>query len=162
VAACLAAAVQATNLAPLTLLTAEEYPTAKCLDGSPMGYYLRPSTTTASSKNWLLVLNGGGLCTHEADCQARTKTELGSSLYFKNETDLDFFSFTSSDAGNPFADWNMVFVPYCCGSMHSGQRTVATNETYVRPRSRLRANACCRSYTLARTYMCGLTGSSRP
>ena len=42
----------------LTKLSADEYPEAKCLDGSTYGYYLRKG----SSPNFLLFFEGGGWC----------------------------------------------------------------------------------------------------
>ena len=65
-----------------------------------------------------VVLNGGGLCTHESDCAARAKTELGTSTVWQPTFSLDSFSFTSYNVDNQFRDWNMVFVPYCSGDMH--------------------------------------------
>ena len=43
---------------------------------------------------------------------------------------VDSIAFMSTDPRNPFRDWNLVFVPYCSGDMHAGQRTVATPDTY--------------------------------
>lgn len=91
-----------------------------------------PCVVTSCSLHiqWVVLLDGGGLCTTEHSCVSRSKTDLGSSRSWHGTFDLDQFSITTGDPGNPFADYNMVFVPYCDGSMHSGQRTVASNESY--------------------------------
>eukprot|EP00041_Stephanoeca_diplocostata_P015963 m.310091 g.310091 ORF g.310091 m.310091 type:complete len:105 (-) comp20207_c0_seq14:2094-2408(-) len=78
----------------------------------------------------MVVLNGGGLCTHESDCTSRAKTDLGTNKVWPKGFPLDSVAFLSTDERNPFRDWNLVFAPYCSGDMHSGQRTEATNETF--------------------------------
>mgnify|MGYP001192617555 CR=1 FL=1 len=119
--------------ATMHLFSTTTYPNAKCLDGSPYGLYIKPSPSNASNKakqSFMVVLNGGGLCTHESDCTSRSKTDLGSSANWSPEFPVDSVAFMSSDNRNPFRDWNVVFAPYCTGDMHSGQRTEATNETF--------------------------------
>jgi hypothetical protein len=59
----------------LHLLTA--YPMARCLDGSPAGYYTGPAA--AEPDRFLLHLQGGGWCTSYDDCAARAGTHYGSS-----------------------------------------------------------------------------------
>ena len=44
---------------PLTLLNTTEFPLAKCMDGTPAGFYL---ARNASSPNWIFELEGGGEC----------------------------------------------------------------------------------------------------
>lgn len=112
---------------------ASNFPYARCLDGSQFGVYIRPAPTNASvvsKTSWLVVLNGGGLCTHESDCTARAKTDLGTSTVWAPGFNLSSVSFMSYSDANPFRDWNMVFVPYCSGDMHSGQRTTKSNSTF--------------------------------
>ena len=121
------------STAPLTMLNQSKHPLARCLDGSPFGVYVRPAPANASiaSRNgWLVVLNGGGLCTHSEDCLKRSKTQLGTSTVWPSTFPLDTVAFLSSDPRNQFRDWNLAFVPYCSGDMHAGQRTSATNATF--------------------------------
>ena len=118
---------------PLTMLDARTYPNARCLDGSPFGLYVKTAAANASAearKSWLVVLNGGGLCTHKTDCQQRATTDLGSSTKFTSVFELNSISFLSDDKRNPYREWNLAFVPYCSGDMHAGQRTVANEATY--------------------------------
>ena len=115
----LACTSRGSTVAPLTLYDPARHPGARCLDGSPGGFYHRPG----AASQWLFVLNGGGLCSHEADCTARAKTDLGSSHAFNRTFDFDSIPLTSSSPANPFRNFNLVFVPYCDGGMHSGQRT---------------------------------------
>ena len=110
----------ASHSAPLTLYDAIRYPNARCLDGSPGGFYYKPGR---NKNRWLFLLEGGGLCSHQSDCTARAKSALGSSHYLSPTLDFNSIPLMSNATGNPFKDWNLIFVPYCDGSMHSGQRT---------------------------------------
>ena len=118
--------------APLHLFDPAAYPLARCLDGSPGGLYIdRPNTTVnTSTENWMVVLDGGGLCTHDKDCTERSTTDLGSSRKWSKTFNMDQFSLLSNDPRNPFSGWSRVFVPYCSGDMHTGMRTKATAETF--------------------------------
>jgi hypothetical protein len=49
---------------------------ARCLDGTPAGFYHRPG---ASNDSWLVHFEGGGWCVDQADCEGRSKTAIGSS-----------------------------------------------------------------------------------
>ena len=101
---------------------------AVCLDGSPAAFYLQPGS--AGNQTWVFMLEGGGLCSHELDCKARTKTDLGSSKNFADTIQLPAFQ-SSSPVDNP--DWfgaNMVFVPYCSGDLHGGNRNTTSKDTW--------------------------------
>ena len=121
------------NIASLHLFNASAYPHAKCLDGSPYGIYLRPAPPTATAQekhSFMVVLNGGGLCTHQEDCTARSNTTLGTSTVWGPTYDVNSVAYLTTDPRNPFRNWNIVFAPYGSGDMHAGQRTTATNETF--------------------------------
>ena len=93
--------------------------------------YLKTATAGGNNTNdWLIVLDGGGICTHKDDCTARANTSLGSSKFFPPTFNFSSIAFTSDDAKNPFQHWNLIFVPYCDGGLHSGQKTVADESTY--------------------------------
>ena len=102
--------------ATMQIFDAQEYPHARCLDGSTFGVYLRlaPETASASAKaGWMVVLDGGGLCTQRDDCTARSHTDLGSNTKWAHDIELAAVAYMSPDPRNPFANWNQVFVPYC-------------------------------------------------
>ena len=67
--------------ASISFLSSDQYPTARCLDGSPGAYYLRKGTP--GNKTWVFMLEGGGLCSHKDDCTERSTTDLGSSKNYK-------------------------------------------------------------------------------
>jgi hypothetical protein len=92
-----------------------EVPGMICADGSPTGIGISPG----SENRVLVFLNGGGACWSETACDAspgpfgRTEYQLLSA--FTTGTIFD-----RSLPGNPFADWTLVFVPYCTGDVHAG------------------------------------------
>eukprot|EP00948_MAST-09A_sp_MAST-9A-sp1_P003391 g3391.t1 len=92
---------------------------ARCLDGTPAGYYIRKSAT--NSPNWVVFLQGGGLCVEPIDCRKRIHSGLGSSKYWgQNHTGSNVYSLNDA---NPLKDWNHVWVPYCSGDTWQGLRT---------------------------------------
>lgn len=98
---------------------------ASCLDGSPAGYYL--NTASPPSTTWVLFLQGGGAClsaSGPASCWLRYNTSLGSSTYWPAPTAQMGGNFFWRDcAANPaFCAANYVYVPYCTGDVHGGQR----------------------------------------
>ena len=99
---------------------------ARCLDGSPPGYYIRRSAS-ASSTQWKLHIQGGGWCTSAADCLSRSQGILGSSqswgpslAAFWAPEGAGFYGLMApnneTNAFNPFGDFNFVWVAYCDGS----------------------------------------------
>ena len=79
------AIVEAT--ARLTLLNASNVPRGKCMDGTPGGYY---HAANASSRSWIIELEGGGECVDKADCDQHIHSALGSSNFFLQNTTLKF------------------------------------------------------------------------
>jgi beta-glucanase (GH16 family) len=113
---------------PSDLVLLHEYPNARCLDGSSAGYYINPaSSDSLHADHWLFVLEGGGMCSTEAHCTARAKTDLGSSNQWPLRFDWTSTSLTTNDTRNPFRGWNRVWVKYCSGDLYTGQRTTNTS-----------------------------------
>jgi len=114
---------------------------ARCLDGTPAGFYVACGSGAGASK-LLIFLNGGGYCLPDPPssnippCSDRVQTKLGSSKYWAKTLPAPTRaggSILSTDAGdNPdFYDWNKIIVPYCTGDLHSGQRNESdTNGFY--------------------------------
>ena len=91
---------------------------ARCLDGSPGGFYYRPASTAAAKRKWKFHFQGGAWCSDAASCAQRSQTGLGSSkawaptLGREGATGLMSASVdaTGRDVGNPFGDWNFVWL----------------------------------------------------
>jgi hypothetical protein len=89
-----------------------------CANGSPFHFYLREASPTKV----LFFLEGGGACFSAQMCTP------GSGTYSENisplsqlENSAGIFDFTNPE--NPFADYSVVYVPYCTGDVHSGNIT---------------------------------------
>jgi len=122
-------------------LDLERYPNARCLDGSPGVYYVNlaqppapganedaPSAMVgyATSRTWVVMLQGGGECVNSAECAERAGTPRGSSELQPDEIVFDSGIQkipTSEDerARLPFAAANMVNVAYCSGDVYLGR-----------------------------------------
>lgn len=48
----------------------------------------------------------------------------------KKTFDFNSMATTTTDSRNPFREWNLLFLPYCDGSMWAAQRTSASAETF--------------------------------
>lgn len=123
--------VAETNSVPLLLFNSNLYPYARCLDGTPGGFYFQNASLAADSKKYIIYIDGGGECTTEAMCTAQLKTSLGSSNYFaKNFAQFGFYN-DNSCAQNPgLCTWNHVHLPYCTQDLHSGMITEASQSTW--------------------------------
>ncbi|GJP49093.1 hypothetical protein CLOM_g8354 [Closterium sp. NIES-68] len=111
---------------PRLVLLANNSFDAKCLDGSPPGYYFRPGTGAGKSM-WHIYLPGGAWCTSAADCVARSKTWLGSSTFYPDDPNSEVIRppFTGMLSSNssinpPFHSWNLVRLIYCDGGGFAG------------------------------------------
>lgn len=86
-----------------------------CGNAGEAGFVVNPSPT---SKGLLIYFSGGGACFSQSDC---TASLLGG---FSDNQGVALASgralFDRTDAANPFADWDFVFVPYCTGDFHAG------------------------------------------
>jgi ribosome maturation protein SDO1 len=89
---------------------------ARCLDGSPSGYYVREGV---EKDKFAFFLQGGGLCIEPVDCHERAKGNLGSSKNW-GTTHVDSNNILSTESFNPFANWTHVFVPYGSGDVYIG------------------------------------------
>ena len=119
-------ALGAPIVAPADQWTWVDFPESRCLKGSStgIGVRLRPG-----SRRLVLYMMGGGGCSTAA-CWSAAPGAQNLDGYAKAEfdkedlkTNLAVFD-TSPGTANPFADANMVMVPYCTGDAHTGTQTV--------------------------------------
>ncbi len=87
-----------------------------CADGSPFELWERPADPTKV----VLFLEGGGVCFSAVTCGP------ASPIYTRNlalgEQPRSSGIFAADTAENPFADYSIVYVPYCTGDVHLGDR----------------------------------------
>jgi O-palmitoleoyl-L-serine hydrolase len=94
---------------------------AKCLDGTPGGYYLRPG----SQSQWMIEMEGGGWCYDPASCKDRAAGAIGSS---KNWPPRGCPSMDGGSKGmlsnnctvSRFCNWTAVHANYCDGGSFAG------------------------------------------
>jgi len=100
--------------APANAWTWVDFPDAKCRDGSTtgIGVNLNPDSTEVA-----IFLMGGGACWTGLTC-ASNPSSYGSADF--NGMNLGSGIFDRTNADNPIADWNLIFVPYCTGDVHAG------------------------------------------
>eukprot|EP00054_Salpingoeca_dolichothecata_P014807 m.84174 g.84174 ORF g.84174 m.84174 type:complete len:416 (+) comp21178_c0_seq1:20-1267(+) len=96
---------------------------AKCLDGTASGFYFRPAPTenNTHANDWVMFLQGGGVCVLPSDCNDRKKGPLGSSDYWPESKSWQKGVMSEDCHVNPFCNFNLIWVPYCGGDVHTGQ-----------------------------------------
>jgi hypothetical protein len=121
----LGSAAAAAAATPLTLLDARSYPLARCMDGSPGGFYLETARgpPAAAATSWVIELEGGGECASQRLCDARRGTPLASSLHFPASATLGNLASGNPEHNPRLARWNRVHVPYCSQDLWMGTRT---------------------------------------
>lgn len=105
-----------------------DFPDAVCDDGSPTGIAVNPH---AGSKKLLVFLMGGGACWDYLTCAVINSSTHGPQGKKEWESNHGIVTGSVLDrtASHPFGDYNLVFVPYCTGDVHSGDN-VATYEGF--------------------------------
>ena len=89
-----------------------------CADGSAFHFYLREASPTKV----LFYLEGGGACFSGDMCKPGSGTYSETiSPVSKLEDSPGIFDFDNPE--NPFADYSVVYVPYCTGDVHAGNTT---------------------------------------
>ena len=88
-----------------------------CADGSPYSWFVREADPTKV----LFFLEGGGACFTGDMCAPGSETY--KQMVGSGVADSPTGIFDLANPDNPFADWSMVFVPYCTGDVHAGNLT---------------------------------------
>ncbi|GJP64546.1 hypothetical protein CLOP_g21522 [Closterium sp. NIES-67] len=121
-----AAAAQGGNRLTRLILLPNNSFGAKCLDGSPPGYYVRPGAG-AGLRKWVLHLRGGAWCTSPLSCAWRARGNLGSSRAWPRSPQdpripSEMGGILSADPReNPgLAAWNLAVLNYCDGGGYAG------------------------------------------
>lgn len=92
----------------------------QCADGGEFTFFDRPADPTKV----VLFLEGGGACWDGATCDYRAADAV-----FDHDVGADDHPslmdgiFDLDNPANPFADYSMVYVPYCTGDVHLGTNT---------------------------------------
>jgi hypothetical protein len=123
---CIAAIAAASALAVLTANAGDAWETiipggdSSCADGSPYQFHLR----RGSEERLLIFFNGGGACWSSQTCdpQGRPTYRVTAGAGSGNDPREYDGAFALDNPENPFRDWSQVFIAYCTGDVHLGDR----------------------------------------
>jgi Pectinacetylesterase len=93
-----------------------------CRNGTPAGIGVR---YYEGSKNLAIFLDGGGACVDLGNCLSTPGSFNEKDLEeMASEESWDLYSgiFNPVNDANPVKDWNFVYIPYCTGDMHMGNK----------------------------------------
>lgn len=111
--------------APNDVWTWVDFPKSRCASGTPTGIGINPH---AGADDLVIYFQGGGECYSAATCwgavPAATFLDGYDATTFASFGPPSFALLDRRFAGNPLADTNMVFVPYCTGDLHAGTKRV--------------------------------------
>lgn len=111
--------------APAMTWTFIEFPGARCANGSStgIGVNLNPA-----SDRVMIFLEGGGACFDFISCIGAANLGGYDAGNFASSAggNLTRGIFDRTDTNNPVRDWNMIYVPYCTGDVHSGSNPMGT------------------------------------
>lgn len=112
----------------LVMLPTDKY-NATCSDGSPVGYYWRPSPSGSKNKDKVVFwLKGGDFCKSYSDCVARqSKPGLGSSKAWPKTYYGNGIQSPDKEENPDFFDWNHVYLEYCSGDLWTGMQVEPVN-----------------------------------
>ena len=107
---------------------------AVCLDGSPQAFYLRqpltPNPSGASTKRFVVFMEGGGWCGSDVNCWQRAQGDLGSSKGYGPPPQ----PMEATGLYDSFPHATIVYAKYCDGSSFTGDVSepvkVQVNATY--------------------------------
>lgn len=90
-----------------------------CSTGTPFQFYAKPSN---AGNDLLIYFNGGGACWFGQACDLSSEPNIHSPFadMDANNPRLARGIFDMEKPENPFADYSMVFIPYCTGDVHIG------------------------------------------
>jgi hypothetical protein len=92
---------------------------ALCRDGSPTGYGINVHPT---SRNLLIFMQGGGACFNELSCRQNRDSWAATDANVETTLRTNWIMSRTSN-NSPFKDWNLVYIPYCSGDVHTGSAT---------------------------------------
>ncbi len=89
-----------------------------CTDGSEFSYFVRKADPTKV----MFFLEGGGACFSAETC-GPTGSTFKRTVLSGDEFDAGSGIFDATNPMNPFANYSIVYVPYCSGDVHIGNVT---------------------------------------
>ena len=94
---------------------------AICRDKSATGFAVN---FNAASDKLIIFMEGGGACFNNTTCLQNPRTWAATDA---NANVGSRFVLNRTAATNPFRDWNMAYIPYCTGDVHTGTNMAGFN-----------------------------------
>jgi len=110
-------------------------PGTTCSQGTPYAFFFR----SGNPEKLLVHFEGGGACWMSSNCDVNQHPTYVPAIDMKQDPPPSGI-FDFANPGNPFADYSVLFVPYCTGDVHLGNKTV----TYSTPASERRPGSTLR------------------
>ena len=98
----------------------------------------RFSVRRASADKAMIYFNGGGACWNGHMCDpANSSSDMNKGMIYRTQPTAEYGNhpgvhdgaFALDNEENPFKDWTQVFVTYCTGDVHLGERIPSTRKT---------------------------------
>jgi hypothetical protein len=106
------------------------FPESKCRDGSTTGIGVN---FNPASQNLVIYMEGGGACFNFETCVGNPSSFGAADFPMRFPSASDGGTPESgngildrTNAANPVADWNFIYVPYCTGDIHAGNNPAGT------------------------------------
>jgi len=134
-----------------------------CSTGTDYAFFVRPADT----EKLLIYFQGGGACWFGEICDLKSTPTFDPFVDASdNPATYTYGIFDLDNPENPFGDYSIVFVPYCTGDVHIGNRvttyTVAEREVTIHHKGYVNATAALdwtfANFTAVETVF--VTGSS--
>jgi hypothetical protein len=87
-----------------------------CRDGTQTGYAIN---VNPASRKLLIFLEGGGACFNALSCEQNPESWPPNEASVIKSLTYNWITSRASD-NSPFKDWNLVYIPYCSGDVHTG------------------------------------------
>ena len=101
-----------------------DLPGKVCGDGSPYKFFVNYSS---KSNNLLISFEPGGACWDYDSCSGKTGIRGAANPHGIPDDHMDTYKYLNllqRTDQNPARDYNMVFVPYCTGDIHTGNNVI--------------------------------------
>lgn len=93
-----------------------------CLYGDEYSFFVRPAAEPTD--NLMIYFQGGGACWDGFTCAAVGQFASQYDVTVEDATGEQDGLFDFENEANPTADYNVVYIPYCSGDIHSGDNEV--------------------------------------
>jgi len=88
-----------------------------CRTGAQTGYAIN---VNPKSRKLIIFMEGGGACFNEISCKQNPESWSPTDAGIAQVSLTRIWALSRTSENNPFKDWNLVYIPYCSGDVHTG------------------------------------------